>query len=108
MVSKTIYCASDGAGGAGSRLKVIDEDGDITELAIWRVPRSGKQPADVKYRLAFIKSDTAEPAVLYDSHHPKGHHRHVEGVEEPYDFVDLDKLLSDFQADVQKIKGERR
>jgi hypothetical protein len=62
----------------------------------------------VKYRLAFIARDAADPAVLYDNHHPKGHHRHFEGVEEPYEFVDLDKLLADFQADVRRIKGERR
>jgi hypothetical protein len=78
------------------REKVIDENGDITEFAIWRVPPSRTQPAGVKYRLAFIRSDSPEPAVLYDNHHPKGHHRHVRGVEEPYDFVDVDTLLSDF------------
>jgi len=36
--------------------------------------------------------------VLYDNHPPKGHHRHVEGVQEGYDFVDVDKLLEDFVA----------
>src|SRR5207249_8603986 len=69
------------------REKVIDEDGDIIELAIWSVPLSPKQPAGVRYRLAFIRRDAADPAVLYDNHHPKGHHRHVEGVEGPYDFA---------------------
>ncbi|MGH7818708.1 MAG: toxin-antitoxin system TumE family protein, partial [Candidatus Binatia bacterium] len=88
--------------------KVIDEDGNITELAISRVVVSAKQPAGVKYRLAFIKRDAADPAVLYDNHHPKGHHRHVAGVEEPYDFTGVDKLLSDFQDDVERIKGARR
>jgi hypothetical protein len=61
----------------------------------------------VKYRLAFVKRDASDPAVLYDNHHPKGHHRHVEGVEEPYNFVDVDTLLSDFLADAKRIKGER-
>jgi hypothetical protein len=87
--------------------KVIDQDGNITELAIWKVPVSARQPAGVKYRLAFIEKDATDPAVLYDNHHPKGHHRHVEGTEESYDFIDVDKLVSDFQADVRRIKGER-
>jgi Family of unknown function (DUF6516) len=86
--------------------KVIDEKGNITELAVWSIPAPGKGIARVKYRLAFITPDSAEPAVLYDNHHPKGHHRHIRGVEEPYDFVDVDRLLSDFQASVDKIKGE--
>ena len=60
----------------------------------------------MKYRLAFVERDSTAPAVLYDNHHPKGHHRHISGVEAPYDFVDVDTLLSDFQADVQRIKGE--
>lgn len=89
------------------REKVIDENGNITELAVWRIPASATTAAGVKYRLAFVTPDSAEPAVLYDNHHPKGHHRHVRGVEAPYNFVDVDSLLSDFQADVQKIKGEK-
>lgn len=67
--------------------KVIDQDGDITELAIWKVPISARQ--------------------LYDNHHPKGHHRHIEGAEEPYEFIDVDKLVSDFEADVRRMKGKR-
>ena len=86
--------------------KVIDEKGNITELAVWSIPASGKVSGSVRYRLAFITPDRAEPAVLYDNHHPKGHHRHFGGVEEPYDFIDVDRLLSDFQADVERIKGE--
>ena len=46
--------------------------------------------------------------MLYDNHPPKGHHRHVEGVEERYDFVDVDQLLEDFMADVRRITGDDR
>jgi len=46
-----------------------------------------------------------DPAVLYDNHHPKGHHRHIEGVEELYEFVDVDHLISDFMADVMRLTG---
>ena len=41
------------------------------------------------------------PAVLYDNHAPKGHHRHVEGIERPYAFIDVARLLVDFIADVK-------
>jgi hypothetical protein len=66
--------------------KVVDEEGNVLETVIWRVPVSAKAPDGVRYRLAFIPAGMREPAVLYDNHHPKGHHRHVEGVQEPYRF----------------------
>jgi len=59
--------------------KVVDEGGNLLELAIWKVPLNIRNPEGVRYRLAFIKSGEKVPAVLYDNHHPKGHHRHVAG-----------------------------
>ena len=88
------------------REKVIDEEGNITELAIWQVPRTRRRPARVRYRLAFIRRGEATPAVLYDNHVPKGDHRHREGVEEPYEFRGVDQLIADFTADVQRLTGE--
>jgi hypothetical protein len=64
------------------REKVIDEEGNILELVIWRVPATPRSPSGVRYRLAFVRRDEENPAVLYDNHSPKGHHRHIEGVEE--------------------------
>jgi uncharacterized protein DUF6516 len=66
------------------REKVVDEQGNILELVIWRVPATPRSPSGLRYRLAFVGWGKAEPSVLYDHHSPKGHHKHVEGVEEPY------------------------
>lgn len=90
------------------REKVIDDQGNILELVIWRVPATSRTPSGVRYRLAFVRRDEVKPAVLYDNHSPKGHHRHVAGVEEPYGFVDVDQLVADFTADVERIGGEGR
>jgi hypothetical protein len=46
--------------------------------------------------------------VVYDNHSPKGHHKYVEGVEEPYAFGDVGQLLADFMADVRRITGDNR
>jgi hypothetical protein len=86
--------------------KVIDEGGNLMELSIWKVPTSKQKPAGVRYRLAFVRRGEPAPAVLYDNHHPKGHHRHIEGVEEPYAFVDVDRLLQDFVEHVRRITGD--
>jgi hypothetical protein len=87
--------------------KVVDEEGNVLETVIWRVPVSAKAPDGVRYRLAFIPAGMREPAVLYDNHHPKGHHRHVEGVQEPYRFETVDKLVRDFKADVERVRRRR-
>jgi hypothetical protein len=90
------------------REKVVDEEGNMTEFAIWEAPGQRRGGARVRYRLAFVRRGERDPAVLYDNHDPKGHHRHVEGIEEPYHFVDVDGLLADFAADVRRVTGERR
>lgn len=49
---------------------------------------------------------TSEPAgvcrVRYDNERGKGDHRHVDGIEQPYRFVSLMRLLDDFERDVEK------
>jgi hypothetical protein len=60
----------------------------------------------VRYRLAFVRRSEERPDVLYDNHSPKGHHRHVQGVEEPYNFSGIDQLLADFITDVRRTRGD--
>jgi hypothetical protein len=86
------------------REKDTDEDGNLTEAVIWRVPVSTSYPEGVRYRLAFIRSEEHTPAVLYDNHHPKGHHRHLRRKTGPYGFRGVDRLLQDFRSDVARIR----
>ena len=58
----------------------------------------------IRYRLAFIQSGAGTPAVLYDNHHPKGHHRHIEQRTELYEFRGVERLLQDFRDDVKRVK----
>src|SRR5438876_8470548 len=53
------------------REKVMDEEGNITEVAIWAVPGRRSGPERIRYRLAFVRPGEQIPAVLYDNHHPK-------------------------------------
>lgn len=84
------------------REKHIDAAGNIVELVVWQVAVTLHDISGIRYRLAFVRRDEEVPAVLYDNHSPKGHHRRVEGVEEAYEFVDLDRLIVDFRADVER------
>jgi hypothetical protein len=90
------------------REKLIDEEGNIVELTIWKVPVTAQYPLGVRYRLALVPTGAGAPAVLYDNHQPKGPHRHVAGREEPYAFADVDQLLEDFLGDVRRVLGDDR
>ena len=89
------------------REKVTDERGNIYEAVIWKIDRSRRYPEGVRYRLAFIRVEETYPAVLYDNHHPKGHHRHIRNQEYNYNFESIEKLMQDFRRDVQReVKNE--
>jgi len=90
------------------RERYVDADGDLVELVLWQVPRSAAYPDGIRYRLALLLAGTKKPAVLYDNHHPKGHHRHRGTLQIAYTFSTIDQLLMDFLADVQGAKAGRK
>jgi hypothetical protein len=90
------------------RGKWTDERGNLYELVLWKVARSSRYPDGVRYRLAFIRRGEERPAILYDNHHPKGHHRHIKEREESYRFVDARQLVADFLADASRLAGAVR
>ncbi len=90
------------------REKYVDADGDLIELVLWQVPRSAAYPEGLRYRLAFVLAGTKRPTVLYDNHHPKGHHRHRGAAQIAYTFSTVDRLLADFLADVRGVKVRRK
>lgn len=89
------------------RLKRTDMDGDIIEQVVWQVPQDSRQPEGIRYRLAFIPLGAKRPAVLYDNHHPKGHHKHVAGAEVPVRFHDWERLMAEFEGDIALAKMSR-
>jgi hypothetical protein len=91
-----------------TRLKWTDERGNLYEIVLWRVERNARHPEGVRYRLAFIRTGEEVPAILYDNHHPKGHHRHISGREAPYTFVTANRLVADFLAEARASAGEAK
>lgn len=67
----------------------------VVEVVIWAVPQP-VPPSEhgFKYRLVYV--------VGYDNERGKGDHRHLRGAELPYRFVDVQTLLADFMADVER------
>lgn len=87
-----------------ARTKEIRDDGSIVEVVIWSLPEP--LPPSVhgfKYRLYYGQAGVDR--VRYDSERGKGDHRHVNGLELAYVFESLDKLLDDFERDVQEWRA---
>lgn len=87
--------------------KLIDVDGSIIEMKIWRVPL----PVDgshhlLKYSLYYGRGGGR--IVGYDNESGKGDHRHLHDVEMPYTFTTVEQLLVDFISDVQRERGQQR
>ena len=80
-------------------------DGAIAELTIWQVPVPVLGSAHgLKYSLFY--GYPGQRLVGYDNERGKGDHRHTEGREEPYAFITVEALISDFVADVKKYRGD--
>jgi hypothetical protein len=83
-----------------ARTKEVRDDGSIVEIVIWGLPEPlPPSQHGFKYRLYFGRA--GEDRVRYDNERGKGDHRHVNGEELVYVFESLDKLLDDFDRDVQ-------
>lgn len=86
------------------RRKRYCDDGSLSEVVLCQLPNPVPGPSHrFKYSLFF--GYPGRPAVAYDNERGIGHHRHLDDREEAYQFVALDKLLADFEADVDVFRG---
>ncbi|MGH8118652.1 MAG: toxin-antitoxin system TumE family protein [Rhodanobacteraceae bacterium] len=82
-------------------------DDAVAHVTIWQVvrPLRGSRHG-FKYRLAYVVK--GECVLRYDNEAGKGDHRHEGGVETPYRFTRLDRLLDDFRKDIARWNRENR
>lgn len=76
----------------------------VIELSIHEVGISDKYPDGIKYGL-ICKDLHSGRLVLMDNHHPKGPHIHIDDEEFSYEYVNDEKLITDFQTLVFKELG---
>lgn len=72
----------------------------VVEIKVWRVPRSKEYPHGRKFSLFLVAG--GKTIVGIDNHKPKGPHRHVRDREMVYEYVNEERLLSDFWDWVRK------
>jgi len=84
--------------------KITLEDGSIVQAVVWELPIPLKgSPHRYKYRLYYGRQ--GECLVRFDNEQGKGDHKHVMGVEAPYNFRDIPSLLKDFRNEIERAGG---
>ena len=74
-------------------------------MVIWQVPDPVppcKHP--YKYRLVYIVDSLR--VIGYDNERGKGDHHHVDGIEAPYQFINIDQLIEDFILNVERRRNK--
>ena len=80
-------------------------DGTILEMTIWAVPKPVLGCTHrLKYSLFYGRP--GQRLVGYDNERGKGDHRHVDGAQTSYTLTTPEDLISDFLADVKRLRGE--
>lgn len=84
-----------------ARTKEVHDDGAIVDVVVWRLPQPlAPSSHDFKYRVYYGRSGIDR--VRYDNERGKGDHRHINGQELQYSFESIDKLLDDFERDIDE------
>jgi predicted transcriptional regulator len=87
--------------------KFVYSDGAIREMTLWKLPKTDKErPHGLKYSLYYGRDGVC--AVRYDNERGKGDHRHYGDQEEPYKFESVEKMIQDFNADIQEERGKKK
>jgi len=85
--------------------KAVFPDGAILEMTIRQLPRASIQrPHGLKYSLFYGRDGLR--IVGYDDESGKGDHKHIRETETSYRFVNVEKMVADFLADVERTRGE--
>lgn len=89
------------------RTRLLYSESAFAELCLWPVPR--RVPGSrhrYKYRLAYVVNEVC--VLRYDNESGKGDHRHWGDLELPYVFTTPERLLADFQRDIERWNHENR
>ena len=84
-----------------AKAKEVRDDGSIVEVVIWELSEP-LVPSTHRYKYRLYYGATGVSRVRYDNERGKGDHRHLGEREEGYNFISLERLLADFEHDVNK------
>ena len=84
-----------------AKAKEVRDDGAIVEVVIWELSEP-LVPSTHRYKYRLYYGAAGVCRVRYDNERGKGDHRHLGEREEGYNFISLERLLADFEHDVNK------
>ena len=84
-----------------ARAKEVRDDGSIVEIVIWELP-DPLPPSAHRYRYRLYFGADGVSRVRYDNERGKGDHRHIGNDQFEYKFISVERLLEDFNADVER------
>jgi hypothetical protein len=82
-----------------AQAKEIRDDGSIIEIVVWELSEP-LAPSTHRYKYRLYYGAASVNRVRYDNERGKGDHRHLGDCEEDYVFTTVEKLLADFESDV--------
>jgi len=85
--------------------KQLFENGAIRQVRIWLVPEP-VPPAIHRFKYSLVYVVQGVRVIGFDNERGKGDHCHLHGVETPYDFEGIAKLLTDFRTLIGQERGE--
>jgi hypothetical protein len=89
------------------RNRIVYSGSAFAELVLWHLPAPvAGSPHRFKYRLAYVVDGVC--VVRYDNERTKGDHRHFGVKESAYAFVNPERLIADFQNDIERWNRENR
>jgi hypothetical protein len=87
------------------RNRIVYSGSMFAELVLWQLPVAIEGSAHrFKYRLAYVVEGVC--VVRYDNERMKGDHRHFGDKESSYAFLSPEKLVADFQKDIERWNRE--
>ena len=81
--------------------KLRFEDGAVRQIRIWLVPQP-VLPATHRFKYSLVYVVEGVRVIGFDNERGKGDHRHLHGVEAPYDFQGIVRLLADFRTLIEQ------
>ena len=88
------------------RFRNLLDQGGLVEMVVWRLPHPvPPSPHAFKYRLVYVVN--GQRVIGFDNERGKGDHMHIGTKEFPHQFVDVDRLIDDFQREVETWNNAR-
>jgi len=78
-------------------------DASYIECGIHEIEPDRWRKHGVRYRLVWVQKLRAR--VIFDNHHGKSDHYHIDREEFPYHFESIDQVMTDFRAAIKKLGG---